>query len=460
MSVRRSQLWNAKGLATGNQDEQFSTEKAKKKPGGLKKIWRIVVGGKPQPGASGSRSSSLMPPERNHDDDSPLTPPPPLSYLVDRGPGDLNSRQAASTPSLSSPTSVSNRNGLSTPGMSPPTAPSTNPSSPASYEGRDDADTATGAASIAVKSDENEKNAVLGSPYQVMMSDPAMRQRVVSSPSLLPHTASKLEEPAQDVPFPSSRPVSMVARDKSLPPLPGELRGERQQQNGQYAERPRTVYTYDPRQPPMDASVEPNLLDPQAGFRVLDGRRQSFGGITSRPDLMANMTPQATLPAGAGVYGGPGMSRYDDFGVPRGRPQQQVQQPQPRLQMPQQYQPQSLGPSQKRKSRFGIASLFGKRQSSYGIPPDLGIASGQPPPQLSYDLPALRNSGSVSFSPDEIMAGINGGGPGSDGSGGTYHKGPRMSVASRKALEELVAQDPEFVAYRYPSNDQRLDLLR
>ncbi|KIJ93721.1 hypothetical protein K443DRAFT_684250 [Laccaria amethystina LaAM-08-1] len=36
----------------------------------------------------------------------------------------------------------------------------------------------------------------------------------------------------------------------------------------------------------------------------------------------------------------------------------------------------------------------------------------------------------------------------------------RMSVTSRKALEELVAQDPDFVAYRYPSNDQQLDLFR
>jgi len=36
----------------------------------------------------------------------------------------------------------------------------------------------------------------------------------------------------------------------------------------------------------------------------------------------------------------------------------------------------------------------------------------------------------------------------------------RMSVTSRKALEELVQEDPEFVAYRYPSNDQRLDILR
>jgi hypothetical protein len=40
------------------------------------------------------------------------------------------------------------------------------------------------------------------------------------------------------------------------------------------------------------------------------------------------------------------------------------------------------------------------------------------------------------------------------------NSGLRMSVTSRKALEELVQQDPDFVAYRYPSSDQRLDLLR
>jgi len=47
----------------------------------------------------------------------------------------------------------------------------------------------------------------------------------------------------------------------------------------------------------------------------------------------------------------------------------------------------------------------------------------------------------------------------------TFSSGPlnpnmRMSVTSRKALEELVQQDADLVAYRYPSNDQRLDLLR
>ena len=36
----------------------------------------------------------------------------------------------------------------------------------------------------------------------------------------------------------------------------------------------------------------------------------------------------------------------------------------------------------------------------------------------------------------------------------------RMSVASRRAIEELVDQDPNFVAYRYPSVDQNITLLR
>ena len=36
---------------------------------------------------------------------------------------------------------------------------------------------------------------------------------------------------------------------------------------------------------------------------------------------------------------------------------------------------------------------------------------------------------------------------------------PRMSVTSRRAIDELVAQDPDFIAYRYPSTDQGLELV-
>ena len=37
---------------------------------------------------------------------------------------------------------------------------------------------------------------------------------------------------------------------------------------------------------------------------------------------------------------------------------------------------------------------------------------------------------------------------------------PRMSILSKKNIAELVDQDPEFVAYCYPSSDQRLEVLR
>ena len=36
---------------------------------------------------------------------------------------------------------------------------------------------------------------------------------------------------------------------------------------------------------------------------------------------------------------------------------------------------------------------------------------------------------------------------------------PRLSMMSRRNID-LVEQDPDFIAYRYPSTDQRIDLAR
>lgn len=97
----------------------------------------------------------------------------------------------------------------------------------------------------------------------------------------------------------------------------------------------------------------------------------------------------------------------------------------------------------KRKSRFGLSSLLGKRASKE---------------KEAHRFPTMRNSGTS----DDIMtngyntsisrhSGMSLGGSG---------PGPRLSITSRRALEELVSQDAEFVAYRYPSSEQRLDLAR
>lgn len=98
----------------------------------------------------------------------------------------------------------------------------------------------------------------------------------------------------------------------------------------------------------------------------------------------------------------------------------------------------------KRKSKFGLSALFGKKSAEIKEPAvdplDFSVFRTSPSGD-SRDPHALGGSGYAS----PISASSH---------------AQRMSMMSRKNLDELVDQDPDFVAYRYPSNDQRLDLLR
>ena len=80
----------------------------------------------------------------------------------------------------------------------------------------------------------------------------------------------------------------------------------------------------------------------------------------------------------------------------------------------------------KRKSRFGLASVFGKKKDEMsGGEDEVESMMYSMPSSEVHQFPCTDGRGSVA----------------------------RMSVASRKAIQQLVEQDPEFVAYRYPSND-------
>lgn len=222
----------------------------------------------------------------------------------------------------------------------------------------------------------------------------------------------------------------MLMLEKSLPPLPHELNLRPQVE--QPDARPRTVYTYDPRQMPPGASppIE-DLAAPRPPFRNADTRRQSFGGMTSRPNVIAQ-----TIPA-PGVYGQdfkPPSGRYDEFGASRRSLGYFQEKKQPNLTTP-----------SKRKSRFGLATLLGRKSQML----DNELMAGG----VSQDFPSPRRS--TSDPRDEAVSNS-----GYAHSGSRHSVGPRMSVMSRKAIDELVCQDQDFVAYRYPSNDQRLDLLR
>jgi len=218
-----------------------------------------------------------------------------------------------------------------------------------------------------------------------------------------------------------TKPQFMLSREKSLPPLPGEMK---LRPNNLTAEsRPQTLYTYDPRQVGQESS---DLTPPHAPFRT-EPRRQSFSGSTSRP----NLGIQTMMPLGAYDHPkGPG-GMYNEFGISRrslGRLEHIEEHPQPST-------------PNKRKSKFGFASFLGKKSTP---PEPLNGSNSHEFPRLTS--PVFEGEDSHTTAHTHSMS--------------RQSAGTRMSVTSRKALEERVEQDREFIAYRYPSHDQRLDILR
>lgn len=429
---RRSQIWPPTELDDISQSQISNEGKTKKKKGGLAKIWRIVTGsGKNE----ATHTRGLLQKAVGNDDDLPLAPPPPLSYLVDRGPTDLlhsGSLRHTSTPSLPSVTSA--KIGLSSSGMSPPTAPSSLLPSPTSLR--------PAGPDIEVVNTNNDGNAN-DQDYKIGQDDVfGKNQNVIwrSMHSNTPEPDMRSQTKADSTCLNNNcgaRAISF-SREKSLPPLPpGELPAQVLPSDF----RPRTLYTYDPRQLPSGSRPVHDFLPPQAPFRSVDVRRQSFGGISSRPNLPIQTMP-ISKPVGVGFDARPSFGlHYDEFGISQrslGR-LEHVQERSNRVPSP--------FPLTKRKSKFALSSLLGKKQDKQSMQENHGQF-----PAIGYSLYDTQDdvaTNGYAASVSRHSASTN-----------TPSPNLRMSVTSRKALEELVQQDAEFVAYRYPSNDQRLDLLR
>ncbi|KAL0955895.1 hypothetical protein HGRIS_002092 [Hohenbuehelia grisea] len=458
--TRRSQIWPPVAEYP-EQKEEHPVEKPKKKKNGLAKIWRLVTGsGKHDtPHADSIKSSG----DRT-EDDAPLAPPPPLSYLVDRTPGEALSGSMSSpstrhmsTPSLA-PVSPKMPGVPLSPGMSSSTPPSSMLPSPVSSRPSAHLEIVDPSAdswksnggiedpSLQLSRDQRLDESMLpdgalkpgvSRNVQPMNSEPDMRRRSSQSPATV--------RPPLPTP-PQSRPLSVMSRDKSLPPLPGNntFPADARPRSGTTgnADRPRTVYAYDVRALPPGSGPAHDFLPPQAGFRAPDARRQSFGGMSSRPNFAAQTMP-AQYKAGADARQS-FSPQYDDFGLSRYSLRNEQTQ----------NVPTTVSATPKRKSRFGLSSLLGKKHSQ---PEKESLGLGYDTQQLQF--PAMRQS--VSDMQEDMSASayaastsrhsaISGVGPNT----------ARMSVASRKALDDLVSQDPDFIAYRYPSNEQRFDLLR
>jgi hypothetical protein len=377
------------------------------------KFWKLVTGqlDKREPG------NTRRPHSRSIDramDDTPLAPPPPLSYLVNQG-----SKRHLSTPSLPSALSPSS---LSPYATSPPTAPSSLIPSPTSSP------RSTGDIPERKHRDPSgTEQDHLGGFSDVSMADYDTRGRPVLNSWTMPSSINHLSSPPSIMTSSSPRPKSVaVRRDKSLPPLPGESSIEFPHQP-----RPQTVFTYDPRTMPSEG-----FSPPDAAFRTAETRRQSFSGLTSIPSqtLPGRRSTSRGLNTASYLAG----EKYGEFGV--NVPWAGAHTGSSTLHVP-------SDKPKKRKSKFGLTSLFGRKSMEQDDTPspdplDVAFRSSQDARYLSMYVNENGYASPLSTSSH------------------TPTPAPRLSMFSKKNIDELVEQDPEFIAYRYPSSGQRLDLVR
>ena len=404
--------------------EQPPEDKPKKKKG-LAKIWRLVTGSsKSDVAASLPNLSHVRSLDRAHDDDYPLAPPPPLSYLVSRGTGDNGgpALRHVSTPSL--PSSVSPNFPLSSAGFSPPTAPSSLLPSPTSSRPAVIPELDSRKALLA----DSEADQPPFTPEEERLQASTTQRGMhptTSEPDLRRRLSQIVTGPAPPVPrLPTSAAPPHVPtgwRDKTLPPIPGDVH-PRSPILGQTEPRPRTLFSYDMR----GVNGGPELMAPQAPFARTEARRQSFNGLSNPPSGLVVQTMPSRRPDFD-------PEKYGEFGASRSAlvpPSFQAQQP------------------AKRKSKFGFASLLGRKTSAPVQEPE------------PVDFPLGRGSGSEAR--HEAEMGMHYGSLMANAEAGNGHVFPRlsMSLTTRKNLEALVDQSPEFVSYRYPSGDQNMNLLR
>lgn len=412
----RSQIWPPADIGDSSLSQvALQDTKSKKKLGGLAKIWRRVTGKTDEQ----ERDIAL------HHDDSPLPLPPSLSYLIERKPpndfGFNGSNRHGSTASLHSISSPKAMVGPLPPGMSPPTAPSSVLPSPVSLQQFGDIEIVDGRQTMYSDGPIHDDLIRQEDASGKQNNNGQSMQSVVSEPELRPQTAST--SPVSTIPNGAGQPT-LLSRDKSLPPIPvGETPAQVLP-----TDRPKTIYAFES----TPKTGLRDLVPPEAPFRTAD-RRQSFSGTTSRPNLTFQTVP-ITKPVdfdSGRSFGG----RYDEFGSSRRS-----------LGVLDHIQDSQIPKPNKRKSRFGLSSLLGRKNGKRE--PEYGHYDHQLVASLPYDAQDDMTTTGYATSTSRHSA------------LSSSAANMRMSTYSRKPLEELVQQDTEFLAYRYPSTDQRLDILR
>lgn len=463
---------------------------------------------------------------------APLVPPPSLLYLVHRGAGSGGQQRQFSTTSLSGTLPRSGSQPTTVTGaISPTTSPSSALPSPTWRDsGSDDRK------SMAQKDGYDQIPAVPvdgNGQYDTAM----MRQSQSPPPTDDPKRI--LQAPSSGTPTPtavfnsailptspngaSSPPLTVTANNnqqrplsamihKSLPPLP-----------------PGETPAPNPAGPMSSASLLPNFVTseldmaglpngdqpsqtlgiPNAPFRMQghDGRRSSFGGVTTRPVVQLDSPPlgaHTMQPQRAYQQNGNGMVSDDIGYLLNGTvPSVKGQRSSPQLRPNTSPTTPKSDRSSKRRSRFGLSALLGKkdkdRDYAHSRSSDFGPQGGLPSSMYSQPLSSVEGDYQTLRNPSSDGMGYTNGltapnwrfgqtkRAGSSSSlvivdpemamgqppsmvlssenvprslNGTGRQPSHASSITSKRVEDLVARDEDFVAYRYPSTDQQLDLPR
>jgi len=497
--------------------------KGKKKKKGLGRLWKMMRGSKDDGrgvpnGYTPGKFQQLRPEE---DITVPLVPPPPIRDLNHRGGG--GGQHRGSTPSLSSkhPRSSTQPN-PSTGGsgaISPTTAPSSSLPSPTwRNSGSDDRKSMIqkdGYDQIpAVQVDGNglydlavlrESQSLPGSTLQVPPSG-------TPTPPGVPHSTTSPIGASSPPPtimanHSPQRPMSAMIH-KSLPPLPpGETPVPNLMSSASLppnfgTPEPDMVFLSNENRSPQ------NLGMPHAPFRAPahDGRRQSFGGAMTRPVVQLDSPPlaaQTMQPQRPYQQNSTGMG-YDEMGYFHNgnTPGVKSQRSSPQLRPTTSPTTAKSEKAHKRRSRFALSTLLGKKDKdrdqtsskhSDFAPQERLTPSvySQPHSSADYDYQTMRNpssdgmgytngftapvrpfsqtrgvgSSSSLVDPEMVM----GRPPSMFFSSPSGENVPRSMTGRQpshtgsmtgKRVEDLVARDDDFVAYRYPSTDQQLELPR
>ncbi|KAG8833984.1 hypothetical protein FRC17_009766 [Serendipita sp. 399] len=462
--------------AVGRSRRAGSPDAKAKKSGGIGKLWRMV-----RPKKSESKHTTSVPSYAQEDDlSTPLPPPPMMPYLANQRqvpPPHVRQTSNPNTqngylPPVSHPRSISQPGNMSGGAISPTTAPSSSLPSPTSNRFPWRESTGDDRRQSVIKDLNGELDQQGGgfqesngfTPYtetngtRLPMSAGSASSEYGRTLQPLSNNNQSARSPAPSTAILSSsahspRPVSSV--HKPLPPPPGE----NSTRPAYISPRPSTMMV------PEEAFIPPGVPR-EEGY---GNRRESFGGATVRNDALPPGAAQAlhttrSIPAIAyndrsqpyQEFGGP----YENFGLA----------PYPNGTL------SDSGGKSKRRSRF-LPFLSKKEKdkdklpfapqqlngdfASYG-----GSQSGPlaPPPQFGHN---GRSRSSVSLATPEYvgnnMQGLSapsfgyteGGRPMSGYS--TFTNGQRPNKA---LIDEIIPRDNDFLAYRYPSTEQPLDLSR